>query len=187
MAVPLVQHLLAAGVRVIFRPHPTNYQFPACVAMIKKVNRVLARHRRETGVPHLYGSAAERTMSVEDCFNLSDAMISDVSAVVTDYLHSGKPLAIVSVGRTPEQLVEVAPAARAAYVLLEDLSNLDAVVADLLGADPLAAVREQTRRYYLGDFPAQPYADGFLDAAREVIDARTPSERRQAAALSTGE
>ena len=126
-------------------------------------------------------------MSVEECFNASDAMISDVSAVVTDYLHSGKPLAIVSVGRPPEQLVEVAPAARAAYVLLEDLSNLDAVVADLLGADPLAAVRAETRAYYLGDFPADRYADGFLEAARAVIDARTPSERRQAAALSTGE
>ena len=187
VAVPLVRHLLAAGVRVVFRPHPTNYQFPACVTMIRRVNRVLARHRRETGVQHLYGSAAERAMSVEECFNASDAMISDVSAVVTDYLHSGKPFAIVSVGRTPEQLVQVAPAARAAYVLLEDLSNIDVVVADLLGADPLAPVREETRRYYLGDFPAERYADGFLDAARQVIDARTPSERRQAAALSTGE
>ncbi|WP_157720422.1 CDP-glycerol glycerophosphotransferase family protein [Friedmanniella luteola] len=187
VAVPVVQHLLDAGVRVVFRPHPTNYRFPACVTMIKKVNRLLARHRRETGVEHVYGSAAERAMSVEDCFNASDAMISDVSAMVTDYLHSGKPLAIVAVGRTPEQLVEVAPAARAAYVLLEDLSNLDAVVADLLGADPLAAVRAETRTYYLGDFPADRYADGFLDAARGVIDARSPSERRQAATLSTGE
>ena len=155
--------------------------------MIKKVNRVLTRHQSETGVQHLYGSAAERAMSVEECFNASDAMISDVSAVVTDYLHSAKPFAIVSVGRTPEQLVQVAPAARAAYVLLEDLSNLDGVVADLLGDDPLAPVREETRRYYLGDFAAERYAEGFLDAARAVIDARTPSERRQAAALSTGE
>ena len=38
-------------------------------------------------------------MTIEDCFNASDAMISDVSAVVSDYLHSGKPFAIVSVGR----------------------------------------------------------------------------------------
>jgi CDP-glycerol glycerophosphotransferase (TagB/SpsB family) len=187
IAVPMVQHLLARGVRVVFRPHPTNYHFPPCVAMIKRVNRLLSRHRRETGVEHLWGATAERTMSVEDCFNLSDAMISDVSAVVTDYLHSGKPLAMVAVGRTPAQLVEVAPAARAAYVLLEDLSNLEAVVDDLLGDDPLAPLREETRRYYLGDFSREHYADGFLDAAREVIDARSLTERQQSAALSTGE
>ena len=40
-------------------------------------------------------------------------MVSDVSAVVSDYLHSNKPFAMVSVGRTPEQLLVDAPAARA--------------------------------------------------------------------------
>jgi CDP-glycerol glycerophosphotransferase (TagB/SpsB family) len=116
-------------------------------------------------------------LSVEDCFNASDAMISDVSAVVSDYLHSGKPFAMVSVGRTPEQLLVDAPAARAAYVIRDDLSNLTEMSDDLLGADPLAAVRQQTKIYYLGDFPDENYADGFLAAAREVIDAgkRTPA------------
>ena len=77
-------------------------------------------------------------MSVEDCFNASDAMVSDVSAVVSDYLHSDKPFAMVSVGRTPEQLLIDAPAARAAYVIRDDLSNLADVCDDLLGPDPLA-------------------------------------------------
>ena len=54
-------------------------------------------------------------------------MVSDVSAVVSDYLRSDKPFAIVSVGTTPEQLLVDAPAAKAAYVLDEDLSNLGAV------------------------------------------------------------
>ncbi len=187
LGVRIVQSLLGAGARVVFRPHPTNYHFPACVAMIKKVNQLLARHRRATGVEHLWGATAGRTMSVEDCFNLSDAMVTDVSALVTDYLYSGKPLSIVAVGRTPEELVEVAPVARAAYVLLEDLSNLDEVVAGLLGADPLAGARAEARAYYLGEFATGRYAEGFLEAAREVIDARSLSERRQAAAMSTGE
>ena len=65
-------------------------------------------------------------------------MISDVSAVVSDYLQSGKPFAIVSVGREPEQLLLDVPAARAAYVMREDLENLAGVCDDLLGADPLA-------------------------------------------------
>ena len=112
-------------------------------------------------------------MTVEDCFNVSDAMVADVSAVVSDYLQSGKPFAIVSVGRTPEELLRRrAPAARAAYVLREDLSNLVDVFDDLLSADPLSAERHQTKIYYLGDFPDENYADGFLNAAREVIAGR---------------
>ncbi len=108
-------------------------------------------------------------MSVEDCFNASDAMVADVSAVISDYLKSQKPYAIVSVGRTPAQLLEEAPAARAAYVLREDLANLDQVCHDLLTDDPLARARQTTKVYYLGDFPDEGYADGFLTAARRVI------------------
>lgn len=112
-------------------------------------------------------------MTIEDCFNASDAMISDVSAVVSDYLQSAKPFSIVSVGRTPDELLVEVPAAEAAYVLREDLSNLDEVLDHLLHHDPLRTVRDETRVYYLGDFPAQTYADGFIDAAHTVIDAPT--------------
>jgi len=187
VAVTLVESLLRVGARVVFRPHPLNYQFPAATALIKKVNRMLARHRRATGIEHLWGAAAERTRSVEECFNVSDAMIADISAVVSDYLHSEKPFAIVAVGRSTEQLLQEAPVARAAYVLEEDLSNMDVVLADLLGADPLAPLRRDTRVYYLGDFERTHYAEGFLQGARRVIDARSPEERRHAATLSTGE
>lgn len=165
----IVAALLARGARVIFRAHPFNYRYPPAVELIKQIQ---ARLAADPGGGHVWGPAAEEAMSVEDCFNASDAMISDVSAVVSDYLQSDKPFAIVSVGRTPEQLVQEAPAARAAYVLEDDLNNLESVLDDLLGADPLAAERSTTRVYYLGDFPRDSYADGFLDRARAVI-ART--------------
>ena len=83
-----------------------------------------------------------RDLSVEDCFNLSDAMISDVSAVVSDYLQSGKPFSIVSVGRTVEDLIEEVPAARAAYVLRDDLSDLGEVLNSLLVVRSSAAERD---------------------------------------------
>jgi len=167
----IVAALLARGVRVVFRAHPFNYRYAECRAMIQEIGALLEADRERTGREHLWGPAAERELTIEDCFNLSDVMISDVSAVVSDYLRSDKPFAMVSVGRTPEQLVVDAPAARAAYVLREDLANLEAVLEDLLGADPLASTRLQTRIYYLGDFPPDSYADGFLDAARRVVDA----------------
>jgi CDP-glycerol glycerophosphotransferase (TagB/SpsB family) len=167
----IVEQLLAHGARVIFRAHPFNYRYPDAEQMISDIGAVLDADREVSGREHLWGAAAELQMSVEDCFNASDAMVSDVSAVVSDYLHSGKPFAIVSVGRTPEQLLVDVPAARAAYVIRDDLSNLAEVCDDLLRTDPLDAVRQETKIYYLGDFPDQNYADGFLNAAREVIDA----------------
>ena len=58
-------------------------------------------------------------------------------------------------GRThPRQLLDDAPAARAAYVLPEDLRNLDQVCDDLLRADS-ADVRDETKVYYLGDFEGE--------------------------------
>ncbi len=167
----IVEHLLERGVRVVFRAHPFNYRFAVCVELIDDIGQLLAADKAATGRDHLWGAAAERDLTIEQCFNASDAMISDVSAVVSDYLHSDKPFAIVSVGRTPEALLAEVPAAEAAYVMRQDLSNLDEVCSDLLGADPLAEIRRKTRVYYLGDFGSDRYADGFLDAAREVIDA----------------
>ena len=167
----IVEQLLAHGARVIFRAHPFNYRYPDAQKMIEDIGAVLDADREVSGREHLWGAAAEQEMSVEDCFNASDAMVSDVSAVVSDYLHSGKPFAMVSVGRTPEQLLVDAPAARAAYVVKDDSSNLAEVCDDLLGDDPLASVRNETKIYYLGDFPDESYADGFLSASRKVIDA----------------
>jgi CDP-glycerol glycerophosphotransferase (TagB/SpsB family) len=167
----IVEQLLARGARVIFRAHPFNYHNPDAQKMIEDIGAVLDADREVNGREHLWGPAAEQQMSVEDCFNASDAMVSDVSAVVSDYLHSGKPFAMVSIGRTPEQLLIDAPAARAAYVVRDELSNLAEVCDDLLGADPLASIRNETKIYYLGGFPDETYADGFLSAARLVIDA----------------
>ena len=166
----IVRGLLNRGVRVVFRAHPLNYRFPEAAAAIQSIGRMLDRDRKATGREHLWGPAAETKLSVEDCFNLSDAMISDVSAVVSDYLQSGKPFSIVSVGRTVENLTEEVPAARAAYVLRDDLSDLAEVLDRLLDSDPLSAEREQTRVYYLADFSAASYADGFLSAARRTLE-----------------
>ncbi len=172
----IVQGLLDRGVRVVFRAHPFNYRFPNAAALISDIGDLLAAAKARTGLDHLWGHPAEETMTIEDCFNASDAMISDVSAVVSDYLQSAKPFSIVSIGRTPEQLLDDAPAARAAYVLRENLTNLDAVLGDLLDADPLAGARDDTRVYYLGNFPADNYAQGFVEAARAVVDRPPPEE-----------
>jgi CDP-glycerol glycerophosphotransferase (TagB/SpsB family) len=193
----IVEHLLQRRVRVIFRPHPFNRRYRPCVTMIDEIVRRLADDRAATGTQHLWGAAAEQQLSVEECFNAADAMISDVSAVVSDFLFSEKPFAIVSVGRTPAELMNAVPAARAAYVLNQDLSNLADVCTDLLERDPLAGVRRETKIYYLGDFDEAHYAEAFLTSAREIIDlsgttpsapaAQPPAQRPSAADEVTGQ
>lgn len=167
----IVQALLDRGATVIFRSHEFNYRFADSSRLIARIGAMLDADGARTGRDHRWGARAEKQMSLVDCFNASDAMVADVSAVVSDYLQSGKPLSIVSVGRTPEQLRAEAPAATAAYVVAGDLHNLDSALDDLLGADSLARERDRTRVYYLGDFPDDGYAEGFLEASRRLIDA----------------
>ncbi len=177
----IVAGLMRRGVRVVFRAHPFNYRFPDAVAMITVIQRLLDGDRQHTGRPHLWGDAAERERSVTDCFNESDAMISDVSAMVSDYLQSTKPFAIVAVGRTPEELYADVPAARGGYLLdadagepgptferrLDDL--FDRLLAEVAGEQGLGSRRVALRTYYLGDFAGGAYANGFLEEARAVI------------------
>ena len=61
------------------------------------------------------------------------------------------------------------PLARAGYLLTSDLSNLDIVLQQLLVDDPAWSLRRQLKTYYLGDFPAESYADGFLAAAQKYV------------------
>lgn len=167
--VQIVRELIRRGCTVIFRSHPLNYRYEEAVEHLTDIQEVLADDSRRFGRDHIWGAAAESEMSTEDCFNASDAMISDVSAVVTDYLQSNKPLSIVSVGRTVEALSSEVPASKAAYVLKQDLSNLSEVMDELLENDTMRAERETMRKYYLGDLPTETYADAFLDTARRLI------------------
>jgi CDP-glycerol glycerophosphotransferase (TagB/SpsB family) len=171
--------LLAHGCTVIFRAHPLNYRYPVAVGYIRAISELLAADKKATGRQHVWGEDAEHTMSLEDCFNASDAMVADVSAVVSDYLYSEKPFSIVAMGGSSEQLVNEAPVAVAAYVVQPDLGNIDEVLEEMLGTDPLRERRRQTKAYYLGDAVAATYADGFLRAARRHID----REGRAGAAL----
>lgn len=171
-AVAIVTALLQRGVRVIFRPHPFSYHFQEDVEIIREVHELLSADTAKTGRTHLYGPAAERDLDIIGCMNASDAMISDVSSVVSDYLFSCKPLAMVVVNTPMDLFREEYPIARAAYLLASDLGNIEAVLAQLLGPDPLQARRAELREDYLGDFPIETYASAFIQAAQETIEKR---------------
>jgi hypothetical protein len=166
----VVQALLDRGCAVIFRPHPWIRRTPALVAAARRIDHLLAADAAANGRPHVFGPAAT-SGSILDTFNQADALISDVSSVIPDFLYSEKPFAITSMeaGAGREEFLADFPLARAGYVLTRDLTNLDAVLDDLLVYDPAAQLRRQVKTYYLGNFPAENYAEGFLEVARRYV------------------
>jgi hypothetical protein len=168
----IVRGLIARGCTVVYRPHPYTRKNPDLVAASQQVLALLTEDRARTGTEHVYGAQAEQVWSIVDCFNAVDALVSDVSSVVPDFLYSEKPFAVAAMGGSVEEFFTEMPVARGGYVIAGDASNLDAALDDLLGADPVGEERRRLKTYYLGDFPADRYADAFLDAARAEIDHR---------------
>ncbi|MEU7921009.1 CDP-glycerol glycerophosphotransferase family protein [Micromonospora zamorensis] len=169
VAEELMRRLLARGATVILRSHPYTAQNPASARQLGRLTELLVADRARTGRPHVVGAAA-RELSLTECVNSSDALVSDVSGVISDYLYSGKPYAVTDMGDAGDRFTERFPLAGSGYVLRRDMSNVDAVLTDLLDTDPLAAERWATRRRYLGDFPAESYAEAFLSAARRELE-----------------
>ncbi|MEV2212570.1 hypothetical protein AB0H86_14135 [Streptomyces sp. NPDC050997] len=92
-----------------------------------------------------------------DCFNVSDAMVSDISSVVSDFIASGKPYAVTdSAELGVEEFKRQNTAVRAAVILSNSAAELgellDAVRAP--DADPLAEDRGELKQYLLG--PDEP-------------------------------
>ncbi|WP_114853525.1 CDP-glycerol glycerophosphotransferase family protein [Brachybacterium sp. YJGR34] len=168
----IVRALLDRGCRVVFRPHPYSSRSPELRAACREIREMLADDAAATGREHLFGAVAEKEMSVVDCFNAADAMISDVSAVVGDFLHSGKPLAMVSPRTGAEEFVATFPMARAAYVLVAEdgaVTNLQEGLTALLASDPRREERLRWATYYLGDIPRDGYAERFVQVARQEL------------------
>ncbi|WP_318203573.1 hypothetical protein [Streptomyces sp. SCL15-4] len=126
-------------------------------------------HRVITGAePRLY-----------DCFNVSDAMVSDISSVVSDFIASGKPYAVTdSAAVGAEEFKRHNTAVRAAVIL----SNSAVELGDLLhavrnpSADPLAEDRKDLKEYLLG--PDEPASIDQFNGA--VADLARKSEARNA-------
>ncbi|WP_200210574.1 CDP-glycerol glycerophosphotransferase family protein [Micromonospora coerulea] len=170
VAETVLRRLLDRGTTVILRAHPYTAQNPVSARQLARLTELLAADRAKTGRAHLWGAAASRELTLTECVNRSDALVSDVSGVISDYLYSGKPYAVTDMGVDGEHFAERFPLARSGYVLRRDMSNVDEVLTELLETDPKAAQRWATRSRYLGDFPAESYAEAFLDAARRQLE-----------------
>ncbi|MFI6486326.1 hypothetical protein [Streptomyces sp. NPDC050564] len=105
-----------------------------------------------------------------DCFNVSDAMVSDISSVVSDFIASGKPYAVTdSAELGVEEFKRQNTAVRAAVILSNSAGELGELLAAVTdpAADAQAAERQELKRYLLG--PDKPTSiDQFNSAVREL-------------------
>ncbi|MFI2782839.1 hypothetical protein [Streptomyces sp. ALB3] len=129
-------------------------------------------HRTVTGAqPKLY-----------DCFNESDAMVSDISSVVSDFIASGKPYAVTDsaeVGR--DEFKRQNTAVRAAVILsnsAEEIDELLRAVADP-AADSLAGARHELKSYLLG--PDEPTSMEQFNAAVHALAAKAEARNARVA------
>jgi hypothetical protein len=167
----IVKALLARGMTVIFRPHPYIGKNPVSRGQAEAINQILADDKAKTGRQHVFGAQSGKAMSLVDCVNKADALISDVSGVVTEALYSLKPLALTNMlGESGAAYASAFPLSKAAYIIDADAGNMNSVIDELLVTDSLNDARVALKTYYLGDFGDENYAEGFLSAARRYIN-----------------
>ncbi|HET6758284.1 MAG TPA: CDP-glycerol glycerophosphotransferase family protein, partial [Propionibacteriaceae bacterium] len=93
----IVSALLARNATVIFRPHPANRKLREAAAAIAAIDDLLRADAKATSRPHRWSEAATDPTFAE-LANAADAMVADVSGVVTDFMQSLKPFAMVATG-----------------------------------------------------------------------------------------
>jgi hypothetical protein len=139
------------------------------------------QHRVITGPePRLY-----------DCFNASEAMVSDISSVVSDFIASGKPYAVTdSAELGVEEFKRQNTAVRAAVILTNSAAELDQLLDAVRdpAADPLAEDRKELKEYLLG--PDEPTSiERFNTAVADLAlkaEARNVGQESRAAAAAGG-
>lgn len=162
--VAIVRALHEAGAQVMFRPHPFSDRDAASRVLITQIDEELAAHP-EAGHLSSHDTAG---LSIFECINRSELLLTDVSSVASDYLYSNKPFALTYRGDA-EDVRSSYPIARAAELVDLD-AGLRSSIEGWLSADRFAEQRTEIRRYYLGPWEAEGYAEVFVRAVRASIE-----------------
>ena len=167
--VPMMKALLASpNYRVIFRPHARTGLFSdEHSAARDQINEMIAAaNLADPTAQHL----ADTTPTFDWQLGASDVCIADVSAVVIDWLTTGKPI-VVTKPTNP-----AAPVPTEGFIASQKLLTskkaasivelLDSVTAD----ETLAAERRKWTEYYFGDTTPGAAMQAWLDACQRVHD-----------------
>ncbi|MGP9662861.1 CDP-glycerol glycerophosphotransferase family protein [Arthrobacter sp. AOP36-C1-22] len=160
IAVPFIADLLARGITVLFRPHPFSYFSSKDQDNIAEIDDLLADKK----LRHL-GSEDTASMELLDLFNASDALVTDVSSVLVDYLASHKPAAVLlpvhcraTSGRNSDIGTKF-PSVQYAYLPTSPDSESWHL---FLGPDPMRSTRDEATAYYLGGTSPDAFREAVL-------------------------
>ena len=180
----LVEAALAhpAQIKVIYKPHPMlGRRDPKVLTGHQRIVRLLS----QAGGGHEVVTAGGRALF--DCFNDSDALATDISSVVSDYLASEKPYAVYNFsGAEPAAFTADYPTASAGYLLGPDGSGIPAFLDLVAGtADPQQSARAALATRQLGP-PERRTREPFQEAV-SALSARARRERAAYRALGPGD
>ncbi|PFG17845.1 CDP-glycerol:poly(glycerophosphate) glycerophosphotransferase [Propionicimonas paludicola] len=139
--------------RVWFRPHPASgVNRPQLRAAIAEIETML-----RAGDGHLV--TADQGLSLTECLNAADLLITDISSVATDFLATGRPIVTCDpLGRPQAEFVATYPTTAGSYLVHPGVREVDLVLGLAFGDDPLRPVRDRLRREVLGELPDGPQA-----------------------------
>nr|WP_314175588.1 hypothetical protein [Streptomyces sp. DSM 40971] len=128
---------------------------------------------------------SERRPGIYSCFNQADLLVSDVSSVVSDYLSSEKPYAVVNTTGLPEEEFRAGfPTVRAATILTPDAEGVPALLRSVRepDADVLRPARVELKAYLLG--PDEPPSAVRFGRAVEALRAEAEAHRVRSGAAA---
>jgi hypothetical protein len=164
----LVRSLLAAGFRVVYRPHPRTGANRGDVAAADAALRAVLTEEtaRRTG------STVETGTPLEAIFAEADALITDVSSVGVEWLPTGRPL-VVTVPAEAGAVVGGSPLLDAVPRLaVDDAARAGELVRRCLTDDPGKERRAALVEHYLGGADPDAALARFLDACEDVVRER---------------
>jgi hypothetical protein len=163
----LIERLLRTHpeLRIVYKPHPLSGRVrPGAAA----ASRAVTARLREVGEPHVL-AADHPELDLLDWFDRCDLLLADISAVVTDFLHTDKPYLVTNPRALPiEEFHRRFPSHTAAYVVSADGNDVGRWVTEALTDDPLAAARRTLKQAVLGDHAEGPQAS-FERALDDVV------------------
>lgn len=162
----LLRSLQQAGMRVLYRPHPlTGVRDPQYGQADAALRELIAASAGE-------GHAVSEGTALQEDFAWADLLISDVSAVVTEWLPTGRPVIVTSAG-DPRTQEASTPLLRALPRLAAtEAGEAGSIAAHHLREDPAGPARATMTEYYLGDTAPGASLQRFLQACHDLTTLR---------------
>ncbi len=157
---------------IIFRPHPsTGKQLSAVAQAADRITTILAS-AHNAPLHRVVRPGTGR--SLIDDMNDADILITDVSAVATDFMATNRPLMVTNPrDLTLDEYRIRFPNLGSSYVVGQDLSEFADLLNVALNLDPLRDERIAATRHLLGSHPNGPVRT-FVETVNRAYDESAP-------------